>query len=309
VSLKSLTYRWLVGSWFGVLLNSRLVTIIATAVFGGTMLYLDIFGSRDSFVEKNFETFRRLFFFFIIGALFVQIFRWVADWSKGINSEAGSTMVGLVISVGRIVEQKALRFRMVAQSYKGTKAFEQLTQPEVQIELILKEINDYLADQHKVQEQQPDATVLYLSDSPRGWQYIFRSNPNRTRTPPDVLMSRSSAAKYAFEKGQPCFFPSKHEANGLGRYLPGPDESNNGSIYCYPVKILTPSGDKHFVITFATYGECLCDAANASSSKAFSLIFREFSRRIELELILWTIKGFKKQSVPRKVNRMRPRKS
>ncbi len=136
---------------------------------------------------------------------------------------------------------------------------------------------------------------------PGHWQFVFRSNANRTRTEPTVLMAEDSTALHAYMTGQPCFFPSKKRASLGNRYRFGPNESLDGSIYCYPIKVPTSQGELSFVITFATYGMCLCEEYNTQASEAFSLIFREFSRRIELELVLWTIKGFEKPSDSAKV--------
>jgi hypothetical protein len=294
---KSFCYRWLVTSWLGVVINNRLLTIVAAGLFGGWFLYLDIFGDQDTWFQANFDLVRRLFIGTLFVGLLVEVLRWVADWSKGPNSTEGSAIIELFLSVGRIVEQKIVRFRSVAQTYSGSSAFQRLTKPESQIELILTEANDYFRRQHLLNEHQLDATVLHLSSANAGWEFVFRSNPNRTRTDPGILMSKESSASFAHATGQPCFFPSKKSQAIEERYRFGPNESNDGSIYCYPVKIPTKNGERSFVITFATYGKCLCEELNKRDLEAFSVISREFSRRIELELVLWTIKDYKKPAV------------
>ncbi len=274
---KSFCYRWLVASWLGVFINNRLLTIVAAALFGGWFLYLDIFGDKDTWFQANFDLVRRLFIGSLFVGLFVEVLRWVADWSKGPNSAEGSAIIELFLSVGRIVEQKIVRFRSVAETYTGNSAFQKLTQPESQIELILKEANDYFRRQHLLNEHQLDATVLHFSSANAAWEFVFRSNPNRTRTDPRVLMSEGSSASFAYSTGQPCFFPSKKRQFRENRYRFGPNESDDGSIYCYPVKIPTKNGERNFVITFATYGKCLCEEFNKPDVEAFSIIFREFA--------------------------------
>jgi len=281
------------------MLNSRLLTIIATALFGGFIIYLDVFGGQDDFVKQNQEFMRRLVLGFLGIALFLQLLRLAAEWSEKPNSMAGSTIVELLLSVGRIVEQKVWRFRSVAATFSGNQAFQKLTQPELQIGLILKEVNDYLRSQHKMREDRLDATVLHKNGEK--WDYLFNSNPNRNRTSANTLMTEQSTARHAHSNGRPVFFASKVAASKTKNYRLGLEESTDGSIYCYPVKVETKSGEKQFVITFATYGGCLCEKYNIQAERALSLIFREFSRRIELELVLWTIKGFKKEPRSAKV--------
>ncbi len=87
----------------------RLVTIVVTGVFFGWLLYLDIFGIRRLF-QANFELVRILF----IGALFcglvLEILRFVGEWSKGTATTNGSSIVELLLSVGRIVEHRSVVF-------------------------------------------------------------------------------------------------------------------------------------------------------------------------------------------------------
>lgn len=280
-----------------MVINNRLVTIVGAGVFGGWLLYLDIFGDKDSWFQANFDFVRSLFIAALFAAGAIEILRWIAEWSKGPHSTDGSAIIELFLSVGRIVEQKIVRFRGVAENFTGNSAFQKLTQPESQIELILKEANDYFRRQHLLSEHQLDATVLHFSLERLAWEFIFRSNPNRTRTKPSVLMTEGSTAEFAHATGQPCFLPSKKKASFSKKYRFGPNESQDGSIYCYPVKVPTKNGELNFVITFATYGASLCEEFNIQTVEAFSLIFREFSRRIELELVLWTIKDYKKPDI------------
>ncbi len=305
-SLKSWCYRWLVKSRFGALINHKLLALIATSLVGGVPIYLDVFGGQDTWVQNHIEQLRTGVVVVLDLAFVVRLLRMVGEWSAGSTIESGSTILELFISVGRIVEQKIGRFRSVAKTFSGTQAFQKLTMPDLQIEIILKEANDYFCRQHLLEEHQLDATVLHLSPTAKSWDFVFRSNPNRNGTSAKVLMTENSAALYAHTSGQPCFFPSKFKARDLHRYRKSANDDSDGSIYCYPVRVTTPAGDMLFVVTFATYGKCLCDDINETTKNAFGLIFREFSRRIELELILWTIKGFKKP--PRTANLKTPRR-
>ncbi len=63
----------------------------------------------------------------LVLAFFVQVLRLIGDWSAGSTVESGSTIVELFVSVGRIVEQKIGRFRTVAQTFTGSRAFQKLT--------------------------------------------------------------------------------------------------------------------------------------------------------------------------------------
>ncbi len=57
-SLKSHCYHWLVKGLVGKVINSKLLALIATSLVGGILIYLDVFGGQDNWVQTHIEQLR-----------------------------------------------------------------------------------------------------------------------------------------------------------------------------------------------------------------------------------------------------------
>ncbi len=294
MQIKNLCYWLLVQSAFGKTLNNKPLGIIVAAIGGATLLYFDIFGSDDAWVNSHPQEVFRIFIGILFGGAAIQLLRWIGEWSAGSGATEGSSISELLISVGRIVQWKSTRFRNALPKLAGKSPFEIITQPTEQIQFILDEANDYFRRHRKIEGNQLEVTVLKQFADASIWEFIFSSNPNRSQKNATSLMKGHSAAAKAHQSGVPCFHASKTLASKNNLYLPSARDIGDGSIFCYPIKLAAPSGSVEFVVTFTTYGKLLCDPKNLIAKQGVEFILTEFVRRIELELILWTIKDFKK---------------
>lgn len=301
--------RVLVCSRFGRLLNSSLLGGVAGISVTAMGFFISL-PAGQTWAKNNQDLILKALGPTAIFFVFAHFLRFLGAATSSSNRSEGAAIADLFVSVGRIVQCKINRFRQVVPDVTTRRdLFGTITQPEVQIRAILSEMNDFLCDQHLLNEQEIDATVLRLDHASQTWSYIINSHAARKRTDPTVLMSSNSAAATAHKTGNYSFYPSKREASKTSSYLFSKHEEGDGSIFSYPVLIEATGFQQEYVITFATYGHCLCDPSDESAKNAISFIFREFCRRVELELILLTIKDCKAAARSAKTVPARPRKA
>lgn len=211
----------------------------------------------------------------------------------------GESIKELLNSVAVIVGAKADRFRSKLRLVETNPPFETITRPGEQIAIILSETKK-LVDRVCHQRVPPDAfdaTVMYKQS--KNWEYLVTYQTNKGKSSdPNLLLRVNSTAKKTYETGQEQFFASKNEAVRQNCYHRSERDNTvggDGSIYSKLLKVETPQGTNEFIVTFVTYGFSVCDYRDTESSAAWCLLFREFTRRIEVELILLSIREFRKR--------------
>lgn len=289
--------KWLVGySKLHSVLTSGWINSLVPFAMAAYLGYLDFF-PNESWINEHTTLHYRIYTLGLIGVGVWQVLR---SWGDSVRAKSPAsstdTLIELINSVSVIIQAKSKRFRDKLMQL-GTKApFDAITQPLEQLEFISREAHNVFQRLCRVDKRDRfDVTVIWLVNG--SWEYAYTYQRNYLRsTEPTQLMRGGSTAKLALDSGAEQFFPSKRNAASAGQYLIGPRDEKiggDGSVFCKPIHVKTPFGDEQFVLTFTTYGVSVCEPWDSESSQGWQLIFREFARRIELELILLSIKQYR----------------
>ncbi len=285
-----------------------ILPFLIVAYFG----LLDFFDELE-WIAKYKEYHLKAFFFILVLELGVRILDYVRErCEEVVTDKHRSVLTELLVSVSVIVQTKVTRFREALPRIGTKSPFDVITKPDEQINVIGMRIGDYLKSFGAVPEDCFDVTVMRSTDD-ETWDYEFKLQKNFSRPQASRLMDRTvtSTARFAFESGNEQFFASKFTASQDGKYHLGERDKlkGDGSIYCKPVKIDLPDRTENYVITLTTYGTTLCHPLDVPSTDVWTMICREFARRIELELVLLSMKEWKaRDSELKRVNRTTKKK-
>lgn len=305
--------RWLsdqiVNGPFARILRNPILAAISPPLLGGYFLLLDVFGTELWWIKD----YRWLHLGLFGGAIVCEvIFRGLLAWGNWLDrrvEKTGETLRELIHSVSKIIFSKTQRFRNQLRLLEKPSAspFELITRPIDQIGEIFKESRDFFR-RIDIDPEACDGTVMHLDPDSQQWKFLVVAQSNWERAAPDEIMQSESAAKLAWRTGNEQFFPSKSEAAKVDKYFMSDRDRHfgeRGSIYCKPIKVELPTYTESFVVTFSTYGSEVCDAGDRDAEAAAKLLFSEFARRIELELILFSIKEFKRRTSRARQQKMR----
>lgn len=292
--LNSLSRHWIL---------KIVLPLVIVAYFG----LLDFF-SEIEWIANYKDTHLKVFFIVLLFELGARVLDYIREkCEEHVTDRHRSVLTELLVSVSVIVQTKVTRFREALPKIGGKSPFDVITKPDDQINVIGMRIGDYLKSFGSIPDDCFDVTVMRTIDG-ETWDYEFKLQKNFSRPQASRLLDRtvSSTARLAYESGNEQFFASKLTASKDGKYHTGErdKQKGDGSIYCKPVRIDVPDRTENYVITFTTYGATLCHPLDVPSSDVWTMICREFARRIELELVLLSIKEWKsRDSQARRMSR------
>lgn len=292
--LRALLSHWLLTSSIG---------LAVIAYFG----ILDFF-SNLPWVANNYVLHFRAFLGIVIAQWLIAILRTVGEKIREKNPVVSNKCLPMLSrSVAMIISAKTQRFRD-SMSKLGSQGspFDVITRPDEQIEIILKEAGRYFVELLGIDEDRFDVTILCPQGVCDGWTFRFFLRKNfggRGGQKPDTLRT----ALTAHTTGNEVFLPSKRHGESISQYTWGRRDEQfggDGSIYSKPIKVPTPDKTDEYLVTFVTYGTAVCSLYDEEASKAWRTLFGEFARRIEVELILLSMKEYvSRRSIENKKNR------
>lgn len=281
----------LVHGIVGRFVSSVVVFCIIPALISSYIILVQTIPSWAIKKENESLTFWIIFSLLAIEVLIRVLVVLREKTKERLHRSSSNSLQRLLFSVSSIIQLKNHRFRECLREIR-VKPFEQITQPLTQIAVIMNEALSFLL-LSGFKEHQIAITVLKADHLGKTWDYFLHRPINYTPVDASTIMSNTqAAANQAIAQGV-VFYPSKKKAASEAKYYYSPrDQSfgNEGSIYCKVVTIDTPDSTERSVITFSSYGVKFCDESDEESIASFQLIFDEFCRRIELELILLAMK-------------------
>ena len=222
--------------------------------------------------------------------------RGIKAWFPDSTSQYIDSLEALLEGVSRIISAKTKRFRSKCSAITAYgDAFELITQPTEQIAIIIDEAHRFFPTRIGADKDQLDITVLHET-SPGEWDFLATSNHTWTRVSPNSIMEGPSLAKKCLTSGECCFIPDKRLASEQGCYiLSDRDRSHGvvGSAYCAPLAFRIGTANYRYLVTFSTYGARICEVGDKETGNNAKHLFDEFVKRIELELLLNSIKTHK----------------
>jgi hypothetical protein len=278
------------------------ISFILPFLIAAYFITLDVWGDDLDWIKDYKQLHFYAFLVLLIVEFLIRLLSFVSDKFSESESvvRSGETLKEFVKTISKVVLAKRQRFRTSLDRIgkKNSSPFEILTQPEHQIREVFNQAGDFLT-RIGVKYEQLDATVIRQNPESKNWDYLCWGNDNLKRQSADIILNQVSTAKRAVETGSRQFFPSKRTANEKSCY--SYDEfdkrtDNVGSIFCQPVHIPMPDHvNESFVVSFSTYGVEICDTLDKESIEATEFLFAEFAKRIELELLLYSIKAYKRR--------------
>lgn len=288
-------FRWLlIGNWLSRLVRNQILEMIVPALVGLYFLVLDVWGDDLWWVRDYQDTHKVIFGLFAGATIAILFWRGIGDFFFGSQSEYVQGLENLLYSIERIISAKIRRFQLKSREVRAnTNVFTLITQPDEQIRVILEEAHGFLVGWCSVPRGIFDITVIRKNPYTGEVSFLAKANRHWEHTAPDTLLAEKSAAAKCLETGEELFIPDKRKGAKKGIYHLSERDSrskNDGSLFCRPVTVKIGAHEEKFLITFATYGQKVCDPADQHAREAANLLFREFAKRIELELMLLSIK-------------------
>lgn len=291
-------WKW-AKDWVAQLATHWLFGRVVPSVTAIYYLVLDVWGDHWKIIAENKGLHGNLFIVCVglnVVGLFLTTFQEARVDATG-DAGGRQALSDFISSVGAIVAAKITRFRTRIETFsaQGKKSgkFELITHPEDQLGIIADAAAKFLCPLYGLRGDDINITVLAKKSTSQDWKYIF-THQQWHQTPPGDLMVESSSARKSDDDGETRLIPNKLEASRRGEYYLTKrdiDRGKKGSCFTHPVSVATPSGHDRYIISIVSYRKQFCDEWDTPSKKATETFLKEFSRRIELELCLKTLKG------------------
>lgn len=266
----------------------------STAFIGVSALYfaaIDTWRGDWAFFRDRIQLHENIFLGCLYACLLLALGQWFYDRAgRKAQQNTEELLIGFVEMVAAIVGFKFSHYLHKAE-HLTRKSFDALVAPGDQIRRIMDESSSFLRRIYELSENEIDITILESRTSAPDWRF-FQSLRNWVHADPSAWVTAGSSAHQAISSGQHFLHPSKVKASERGNYkLSTRDKQwGDGSIFCHSLKIPCRGDEWQYIISIVTYGKRLCDWGDDENVKKTEALLREISRRLELELVLRTIK-------------------
>lgn len=281
---------------FKSFVQSKPLALIVGPIISGYFAILDVWGSEWTIVTEHKDVHQIIFLLLLSLSLIFWVIR--ASLKEEVDEEASialNTINDFILHIGVIVEKKIDRFLSKIPTL-GTRddKFSLITKPADQLEIILQEAGTFLTETFKLEN---DGVNLYVFEKKEDKWNALR-NMQRWNCTPQLYKAHFDS----IQMGDPVFFPSKKKAvkdkliewstrdvrrMGKKRIL----QKYDGSLYIFPMSVDVSENEKReYFVSISTYGKRLCDVNDKQTVEVTKRFLREFCRRIEVELCLYTLK-------------------
>ena len=276
--------------------QSKPLALIVGPVITGYFSVLDVWGNDWAFVMNYRDVHETIFLCLLSLSLIFWVIR--ASFKEEVDEETNmalNTVNDFILHIGTIVEKKIDRFlsKIPTLGANGDK-FSLITIPDDQLEIILQEAGSFLM---KIFKLENDCINLYVFEK-RDGQWKNLRNMQRWTCTPQFCKAHSESIKM----GEPIFFPSKNAAvkdklivwstrDERRMKTKGKLKKYDGSLYIFPMVVrISDTEKKEYFVSISTYGKRLCEINDYQTIEVTKRFLREFCRRIEVELCLYTLK-------------------
>ncbi|WP_144999103.1 hypothetical protein [Polystyrenella longa] len=276
------------------IVRHKIAETVVPTIVGLYFLILDVWGDEFDFIKDNLEDHKKVFFILVSFTVALLFYRGVGDFldSKRIDDML-KLFSSLFFSIENIIGVKKSRFsETIATLDSVDDTFERITHPKKQIKAIISQANRHFVEILQLKRDAFDFTIMRKNPITDDWYYLL-SDKAWQHTEPSILLEQNSSAAHCLRTGEKLFLPDKKFAAKNGEYyLSERDKRNDclGSVFCKSYNIKTPTGKEQFIVTITTYGVSLCGRHDRRVIDSVESMLGEFALRIELELILFSLK-------------------
>jgi hypothetical protein len=236
--------------------------------------------------------------FYVFSFLFT-LFKLFGDKYNNIVKDNGLLVLTIILQCVNLGKRRKLnRFYKFIHNYKnqsGVNPFNEITQPEKQIKVILDNIQFTLCRLFGINPNEIGLSVMYKTDKNENWQWAAHLNIENDLQL-DSLVNDQESTAYQIISGNSkyLFYPDKRRGLKEKKFKPGPIDENKkyiGSILCKDISLDQNNNLLQAVLSITTYGKQLCDEYDIESrNKIEEILLPTFEYRLKLELALLYIK-------------------
>jgi hypothetical protein len=299
--VKKIFFHCFVGSGLAKVLRVPLFSNFVPALTASYMACYEFWGESLP-VFTNYPDFHTVTLKTLIGlSLFIGLIKGFAESSVGKRIDSYIDLLQNFIRMnGYIVNTKDGRFKSKSSGLvKGQDVFLCITHPTDQINVILGYAKEFLAQNFSLLEEDLHFTIIEKTKA--SWDYSFDTQLSWQAGTPAAhdLLKSGSAAHICHSTGEPSFIADKKISASENKYVwsARDERKGNGSIYCYPVFVNCGGQQYASIISIASYNsKKFVKGYDETETKQVAILLKEICRRIELELTLKFIRGWKQSS-------------
>ncbi len=174
-------------------------------------------------------------------------------------------------------------------------AFRDITQPRVQIEKLLENLQITLSEIFGISRDDIGLSIIYRFDKSVEWRWLYAMNTTDDLDLGTLVNNNETSVRQVIDdKLHSVFYPDKRIGIVEHKYLPGAKDrhfNNVGSVLCRDLSIWQEKRNIRAILSITTYGKQLCEDGDRDSlNKIENLIVSAFTTRLQLELSLLYIK-------------------
>lgn len=292
-TLRRRIYDFFLKHWVvsALLLTSAAHWFIFLRFAGSTLGFI---GADGQLTTKGHWITWPLFFASVICALLKTF----ADkYNEEAKTRGGFILQRLLECVNAVTRKKLQRFCDFIQHppQSNTSTFLEITQPRIQIQSILENIQVALSEIFGISRDRIGLSLLYSFGDSAKWDFLESVNISQDLDSTTLLANPDTTLRQVLDgHTRTVFYPNKRIAAAQNKYLPGPmDKSFNivGSIICRNISITKDHPYLKAVLSITTYGKQLCHELDADAvNKIENIILPVFDTRLQLELALLFIR-------------------
>lgn len=240
-----------------------------------------------------------LFWITVVIAFGTALLKSKADAINHIMKENAQYVLDRLIEcLDSIKYKKVRRFsEYIFQHPSGTglSPFDEITQPRLQIESILEQIRDALADIFGIPAKDIGISIIYRTNYHADWQWLHTMNIERDIRLEELINNPHSSARQIIDgRAREVFFPRKADGAKRDQFVPGQLDNEHGlegSVICRDLSLSPDHCPMQAVLSLTTYGYPVCDTKDTQAQKKITeILLPSFELRLRNELALLYIK-------------------
>ncbi|MFH0734017.1 MAG: hypothetical protein V1773_04920 [bacterium] len=281
-----ITRHWILST-FILLSPSLMVLYFVNAFFNG---------------EVALDKLKTIFFLLNYFVLTIGVFTLMKQYADKYNNmvkDNGLLVYSVILQSMDLGKRRKLnRFYKFIEEHQnnfGINPFNEITQPQKQIKVILDNIQFTLCKLFGLNPNEIGLSVIYKTDKQSEWKWVANLNIENDLPLNKMIKEPTSTAFQIINNGNSfVFYPDKRTGLKEKKFYAGPvdeQKQNIGSIICKDISLDHNNNLLKAVLSITTYGKQLCDEYDADSiNKIKELLIPSFEYRIKVELALLYIK-------------------
>ena len=276
--------------------------VILTGLYYGT---LDVWGDDWKWISEHSNIhaciYSILMFLTIVCVIAKCCLEYIDDKEEArleaIKQDREMLLKEFLSFIKNVVHAKRTRFydRVTRlQLNKKINFFDEITHPKDQLRYIMDQVVHFMKF-YGVPRSNIEMTIIGANDC-NNWKYEVELDRQKNYTDANIIMSSTSLARVALDKGESIFLSDLNEGirqNIFSTSVRSDSVNNVGSIYCKPVTIKIQGKTYKYVFTLVSYGTYFCSPNDQNEANEFATLLDEIGDRVELELYLLAMKQHK----------------